>query len=83
MSESGVNKLYVYVRYVRVGQYLADIELFENLELGCKKKKVTWKVVQIKFLSMHISNKTLSFNKFMVEYGGCTSLSTTAQSRKI
>ncbi len=50
------------VWFVRIGQYLV-----ENLESeGAKKKnpnieKITFKVVQIKFLAMHITNKK---NKF-------------------
>ncbi len=29
-------------------------------------EKIAFKVVQMKFLAMHITNKKLSFNKFMV-----------------
>ncbi len=40
--------------------YLAEIQLFENLESeGAKKKKkekIAFKIVQIKFLAMHITN---------------------------
>ncbi len=43
-----------------IGQYLAKIQLFENLESeGAKKKyveKITFKFVQIKFLAMHITD---------------------------
>ncbi len=47
--------------------YLADIQLFENLESeGAKKtknlRKIAFKVVQIKFLAMHITNQNLSFD---------------------
>ncbi len=51
------------------GQYLAEIQEFENLESeGAKKKKniigkIAFKVVQIKFLAMH--NQKLSFDIFM------------------
>ncbi len=50
-----------------IGQYVADIQLFEYLECeGAKKnlniEKITFKVVQMKFLAMHITNKILSFN---------------------
>ncbi len=31
-SESGINKLSIDVWFVRIGQYLAEIQLFENLE---------------------------------------------------
>ncbi len=53
-----------------IGQYLAEIQLFENLESeGAKNiniEKIAFKVVQIKFLSMHITNKKLSFDIFTV-----------------
>ncbi len=54
-----------------IGQYLAEIQLFENLESeGAKKnlniEKITFKVVQIKFLAMHITNQKLSFDIFTV-----------------
>ncbi len=46
--------------------------IFENLESeGAKKnlniEKIIFKVVQIKFLAMHINNQTLSFDIFTVE----------------
>ncbi len=49
-----INKLSIDVWFVRIGQYLAEIQLFENLESeGAKKnrniEKITFKVVQIKF----------------------------------
>ncbi len=45
-----------------IGQYLAEIQLFENLESeGAKKnlniEKIAFKVVQMKFLAMHITNQ--------------------------
>ncbi len=46
-----------------IGQYLAEIQLFENLESeGAKKlnqniEKIAFKIVQIEFLAMHITNK--------------------------
>ncbi len=49
-----------------------DRIIFENLESeGAKKKflnieKITFKVVQIKFLAMHITNQKLSFDIFTV-----------------
>ncbi len=55
-----------------IGQYLAEIKLFENLESeGAKKnwniEKNAFKAVQIKSLAMHIiTNQKLSFNIFMV-----------------
>ncbi len=44
------------------------LQLFENLESeGAKKeKKIAFKVVQIKFLAMHITNQKLSFDIFTV-----------------
>ncbi len=59
--------------FVRIGQYLAKMHLFENLESeGAKKKKkrniekIAFKVVQIKFLAMHITNQNLCFDIFTV-----------------
>ncbi len=53
-----------------IGQYLAEIQLFENLESeGAKKlniEKITFKVVQMKFLAIHITNQKLSFDIFTV-----------------
>ncbi len=48
-----------------IGLYLAEIQLFENLESeGAKKnlntEKIAFKVVQIKFLAMHTTNQKLS-----------------------
>ncbi len=48
------------------------MQLFENLESeGAKKKKniekITFKVVQIKFLAMHITNQKWSFDIFIVQ----------------
>ncbi len=52
-----------------IGQYLAEIKLFENMESeGAKKLNIiTFKVVQMKFLAMHITNQKLSFDIFTVE----------------
>ncbi len=54
-----------------IGQYLAEIQLFVNLESeGAKNlniEKITFKVVQMKFLAMHITNQKLSFDIFTVE----------------
>ncbi len=52
-SESWINKLSINVWFVRMGQYLAEIQLFENLESeGAKKnqniEKIAFKVVQMK-----------------------------------
>ncbi len=47
-----------------------DWTIFENLESeGAKNEnieKIIFKVVQMKFLAMHITNQKLSFNIFMV-----------------
>ncbi len=65
------NKLFIYVWFVRIGQYLPEIQLFENLESeGAQKnqniEKIAFKFVQIKFLAMDITNQKLRFNIFMV-----------------
>ncbi len=54
--------------FVRIGQYLAEIQLFEYLESegARKKEKIAFKAVQMKFLAMHITNQKLSFNIFTV-----------------
>ncbi len=44
-----------------LGQYLAEMQLFENLESEDAKniniEKIAFKVVQMKSLAMHINNK--------------------------
>ncbi len=62
-SESWINELSIDV-FGRIGQYLSETQLFENLESG--NLKIAFKVVQIKLLSMHIMNQKLSFDIFMV-----------------
>ncbi len=52
----------VHFSKLRIGQYSAEIQLFENLESeGAKKiiSKITFKVVEIKFLTLHITNQSL------------------------
>ncbi len=51
-----------------IGQYLAEIQLFENLvqKKNLNIEKIIFKVVQMKFLAMHITNQKLSFDIFMV-----------------
>ncbi len=40
---TSINKLSIDVWFVRIGQYLAEIQLFENLESeGAKKKSKYW-----------------------------------------
>ncbi len=61
-----INKLSIGVWFVRIGQYLAEIQLFEIWNLRVQKnqniEKITFKVVQMKFLAMHITNQKLSFD---------------------
>ncbi len=39
-TDSWINKLSIYAWFVKIGQYLAEIQLFENLEPeGAKKSK--------------------------------------------
>ncbi len=51
-----------------IGQYLAEIQLFENLRVqkNLNIEKITFKVVQMNFLAMHITNQKLSFDIFTV-----------------
>ncbi len=62
----------IWKQNVRIGQYLAKMQLFENLESEDAKKKkkhiekIAFKVVQIKFLIMHITNQKLHFGIFTV-----------------
>ncbi len=49
-----------------LGQYLTEIQLFENQESERAKKKIAFKVVQMKFLAMHITNQKSSFDIFRV-----------------
>ncbi len=69
--EIWVNNLSIDVWFVMIWQYLAEIQLFVNLESeGAKKnqniEKITFKVLQIKFLAMHITNQKFSFDIFTV-----------------
>ncbi len=68
--ESRINKLSIDVWFVRIVQYAAEIQLFENMESEGAKKSKFWEnslySCQIKFLSMHITNKKLSFDIFTV-----------------
>ncbi len=68
--ESGVNKLSIDVWFVMKEQYLAtkykrcnylkiwNLRVYKKLNI----KKIIFKVVQIKFLAMHITNQKLSFD---------------------
>ncbi len=52
---------YIDVWFVRIGQYVAEIQLLEHLESeGAKNhniEKIAFKFVQIKSLAMHITNQ--------------------------
>ncbi len=62
-SESWLNNLSI---DVRIGQYLAEIQLYENLESDINIEKIIFKIVQMKFIAMHITNQKLSFDIFTV-----------------
>ncbi len=51
-------------------EYLSEIQLFENLKSEGAKiliiEKIIFKVVQMKFLAMHITNQKWSFDIFTV-----------------
>ncbi len=59
-SESWINKLSIDVWFVRIGQYLAEMQKNLNIE------KIAFKVFQMKILAMHITNQKLSFDIFTV-----------------
>ncbi len=55
---------------VMIGQYLAEIQLYEYLEFEDAKhlniEKIAFKVVHMKFLGIHITNPKLNLNIFTV-----------------
>ncbi len=57
-SEIWINKLSIDFWFVRIGQYLAEIQLYENLKSeGAKNlntEKITFKFVQMKSLAMQL-----------------------------
>ncbi len=64
-----MNNRSIDVWFVMTGQYLAEIQLFENLEsvqINLNIEKIIFKIVQIKFLVMYITNQKLSFDIFTV-----------------
>ncbi len=69
-SDIWIDRLSIDVWFVRIGQYLSEIQLFENLESeganNLNIEKIAFKVVQMKFLAMHITNQKLSFDIFTV-----------------
>ncbi len=48
-----------------IGQYLAEIQLFNIKNRNIEK--IAFKVVQMKFLAMHINNQKISFDIFTVQ----------------
>ncbi len=71
--ESWINNVSIDVWFVWIGQYLAEIQILENLESeGAKEnrniEKIAFKVVQIKFLAMHITYQKWSFKIFTVRH---------------
>ncbi len=69
-SSEIINKLSIDAWFVRIRQYFAEIQLFGIWNLRVKKnlntEKVAFKVFQIKFLAMHITNQILGFDIFTV-----------------
>ncbi len=69
--ESGINKISTDVWLVMIGQYLAEIQLLKIWKLRMQKnqniEKIVFKIVQMKFLAMHITNQKLNFDIFTVE----------------
>ncbi len=66
---SWINNLSIDVWCVMIGQYLAEIQLFWNLESEGAKKSKYWEnclYVQMKFLAKHITNQKWSFDIFTV-----------------
>ncbi len=69
-----MNKFSIDLWFVMIGQYLAEIQLLENLESEDAKnkniEKIAFKVVQMKSLAMHINKQNehlkCSFGIFMV-----------------
>ncbi len=74
-SESWINNLSIDVWFVRIGLFLAEIQLWYlyliqiwNLRVLKNQniEKIAFKVVQMKFLAMHITNQKLSFDIVMI-----------------
>ncbi len=63
-SESWINNLSIDVWFVMIGQYFKiwNLRVQKNLNI----EKITFKVVQMKFLAMHITNQKLRFDIFTV-----------------
>ncbi len=59
-----INNLSIDVWFVMIGQYLKIWNLRKQKNLNIEK--IIFKVVQMKFLAMHITNQKLSFDIFTV-----------------
>ncbi len=58
-----IHKLSIDVWFIMIGQYLTEIQLFENLESKKKQNliwEITFKVVQMKFKWMYSALSTLN-----------------------
>ncbi len=68
-SQSRINTLSIDLWFVMIGQCLAEMQLFENLESEGKTnqniEKIAFKVVQMKLLAMHITNQKLGFFTYL------------------
>ncbi len=66
--ESWINNISIDVWFVMIGQYLAEIQLLENLreQKDLNIEKIIFKVDQMKSLAMHITNQKLSFKIFTI-----------------
>ncbi len=50
-----------------IGQYLAEMQQFENVESEGAKKKENTAIISFKmFLAMHITNQKLGFDMFTI-----------------
>ncbi len=63
-SESWINNISIDAWFVMIGQYLK----IWNQDAKKFIEKIIFKVVQMKFLAMHITNQKLSFDIFTVGY---------------
>ncbi len=60
---------YIYI-YINIVKNNSDTTIWKTGSWGCKKnlniEKIAFKIVQIKFLAMHITNSKLCFDIFTV-----------------
>ncbi len=63
-SKKKIYNLSIDVWFVMIGQYLKiwNLRVQKNLNI----EKIIFKVVQMKFIAMHITNQKLSFDIFMI-----------------